>query len=438
MSQQDFSGIISKHRPSLDAYEDYYRDFHRNPELSHAEDETVETILEHLQELANKAKAIGSGISVENIRSIGGTGLCSVIRNGSGPTILLRADMDALPVAETTGLPYASGKRMPDPKTGDYHPVMHACGHDMHMTSLLAAGQLLLSAHESWNGTLILLFQPAEEKGAGAQGMIDDGLYDSNRHKVPVPDVVLGAHVLPLRAGTVFTRGGDLMSASDSLKITLYGRGGHASRPQTTVDPVVMASYIITRLQTVVAREIGPQEHVVVSVASLHAGQAENVIPETAELKVNIRSFTPDTRKRAIEAVKRIVSAESSASKATKPPEYETLSSYPVLENDKDCTAKLAEGLGKHFGPMFQLLQEALPAGSEDFGILGSGIDKSYVYWGYGGTDPELWDRKSKEGRILEDIPFNHSSNFAPVIQPTLRAGCDSYAVAALTWLVKE
>ena len=437
MPQQDFSSIISEHRPSLDTYEDYYRDFHRNPELSHAENETVETVLDHLRALADKGNVIGSGISVENIHSIGGTGLCSVIRNGSGRTILLRADMDALPVAETTGLVYASRKRMPDPKTGDYHPVMHACGHDMHMTSLLAAGQLLLSAHESWRGTLILLFQPAEEKGAGAQGMIDDGLYDSSRHNVPVPDVVLGAHVLPLRAGTVFTRGGDLMSGSDSLKVTLHGRGGHASRPQTTVDPIVMASYIITRLQTVVSREIGPQEHVVVSVASLHAGQAENVIPEIAEMKLNIRSFTPDTRKRAIDAIKRIINAESDASNVTKPPEYATLSSYPVLNNDKACAAKLAECFGKHFGPMFQLLQEALPAGSEDFGILGSGIERPYVYWGYGGTDPQLWDRKSKEGRILEDIPFNHSSNFAPVIQPTLQTACDSYAIAALTWLTE-
>jgi amidohydrolase len=242
------SELATSYRPSLTKYEHLYKHFHANPELSNQEEATAARCVSELQ-------TISPDFDIKP--NIGGHGIAAILFNGPGSTVLLRADFDALPIEERTGLPYASKIRMHD-ADGVEKPVMHACGHDMHISCLLGAAETLVAAREKWSGTLVFVFQPAEERGTGAQAMIDDGLYDSERHGVPVPDVVLGAHVMPHRAGVIGTRRGLLMSAADSMRITLHGRGGHASMPHRLVDPVVMAASTVMRLQTIVSREVDP------------------------------------------------------------------------------------------------------------------------------------------------------------------------------------
>lgn len=422
-NRRDIHPTISSHRPDLEPYEDLYRHLHANPELSLCESETAKLIVARLTD------RYGDDMDVKY--PIGGHGIAAILRNGVGPTVLLRADTDALPVFEKTGLPYASTKRMAD-ATGVEQPVMHACGHDMHMTSLLAATELLHGARAEWSGTLVLVFQPAEEKGKGAQAMIDDGLY--TRHGVPVPDVVLGGHVMPGRAGTLGTRAGAMASSADSWRVTLHGRGAHASQPHAACDPVVMAAHTIVRLQTIVSREINPQAPAVVTVAAVRAGEAENVIPESAELKIDMRAFDAAGRRRLVDAVRRIVHAESVASGAPREPEFEELRTFPILVNDDDVTARLSKSMGAYFGDAFGVSPHL--GGSEDFGILATSVDRPSCFWVYGGVDPELYERKAAE-ETLNDLPINHSAYFAPVIQPTLTTATDAYALAALTWLGK-
>lgn len=256
---------------SLPAYEALYKHLHAHPELSNLEAETARTVAQHLSRLGS--------FTVKT--SIGGHGLVGVLRNGAGSTVLLRADMDALPIREATGLPYASTVSMAD-VTGTVRPVMHACGHDMHTTCLLAAAEGLLKSRDAWSGTLVVLFQPAEERGTGAKAMVDDGLYA--RHGVPVPDYVLGQHVVAMRAGSVGSRRGTIMAAADSLRVRLFGVGGHGSQPHRAVDPAVMAAHAVVRLQSVTSREIDPADIAVLTVGSLRAGETENVIADYAEI----------------------------------------------------------------------------------------------------------------------------------------------------------
>lgn len=437
---QDLGAIIKKHRPSLGPYEDIYRQFHSHPELSTLEVETASSIHSHL----------GAMGDYEIKKDIGGHGTAAILRNGDGPTLLLRADIDGLPVLEKSGLAYASKARMRD-TNGIEQPVMHACGHDMHITALLAAAQLLHSARSEWAGTLVLVFQPAEEKGVGAQSMIDDGLY--TRHGVPEPDVVIGAHVMPERAGRVGVRPKVMMATADSMKITLHGRGGHASQPHMTIDPVVMAAYAVTRLQTVVGREVAPNDPAVVTVSSIHAGDAENIIAEYAELKLNVRTFDEGkhpsywqcrgrdlmslvVRNNILAGIKRIVQSECDASGASKSPEYASISSFPITHNDPQITTTLSKSMSDYFGDSFNPSFGPLN-GSEDFSILGTAIGKPTCFWVYGGVDPATYDDLEKKGK-LNEVPVNHSAYFAPVIQPTLTVAVDGYALSALTWLLKK
>lgn len=276
VAKSSFSGVIDKYRPKLEPYEELYKYYHANGELSTQEKETAASITEHLKKLSSEF----------DIRTgIGGHGQIAILKNGEGRTILLRADIDALPVGEKTGLPYASKKTQLD-VDGVVKPVMHACGHDFHITSLLAAAETLIAAQSEWSGTIIFLFQPAEERGCGAQAMVDDGLYDTAKHACPIPDVVLGQHVFPLQAGKTGLKPGPLMSAADSFKITIYGSGGHGSMPHMTIDPVVIASHVVVRLQTIVSREVPPDETAVVTVGALQAGSTENVISDEAVIKI--------------------------------------------------------------------------------------------------------------------------------------------------------
>ncbi|KAK4697906.1 hypothetical protein P7C71_g230, partial [Lecanoromycetidae sp. Uapishka_2] len=423
MGEKSITDLLST-KPDLTRYETLYKHLHSYPELSLQEQRTASEIASHL-------KSLDAGYEIKT--SIGGHGLAGILENGPGPTVLLRADMDALPVLELTGLPYASKVTMTDVADGIEKPVMHACGHDMHITCLLAASEHLSSIKSTWTGTLVVLFQPNEERAGGAQAMVDDRLYE----QIPRPDVVLGQHVMPLRAGSVGHRPGTIMGAADSFKITLYGKGGHGSMPHRSVDPVVLAANVIQRLQTIVSREIDPAEMAVVTVGSVQAGTTENVIADQAVLKINTRSTTPAVRKKVIAAVRRIVDAECEASNSPKPPLIESTSRFPLTINDDDVASQLQVSLREHFKREFSSNTPTVN-GSEDFSTLATSIDRPYNFWFFGGVDPELYDKAEKEGRLFEDVPANHSAYFAPVIQPTLTVGMEALCVGALTFLERK
>jgi amidohydrolase len=400
-----------------DRLEEVYRDLHSHPELSHQERRTATRVVEHLK---------GTGCEVHE--GIGGTGVVAVLRNGDGAGVLLRADMDALPVREATGLAYASSDTA---ATGDgaEAPVMHACGHDVHVTCLLGAVDLLAASTDDWGGTLVAVFQPAEEVADGARGMVDDGL---TTIAGPV-DVALCQHVLPFPSGQVGTRPGPTLSAADSMRITVHGRGAHGSMPQAAVDPVVLAAMIVVRLQTVISREIQPGEPAVLTVGSVQAGTKSNVIPETATILLNIRTYGDQTRSTILDAVKRIVTAECDASGSPRPPEFELFDQFPATDNDADATARVAAAFADHFGDRAGELPQQ--TASEDFSDIPHALGVPYTYWGIGGIEPGRYARAEAAGRISQDVPVNHAADFAPVIQPTLDTGTSALVVAALAWL---
>jgi amidohydrolase len=392
----------------LNDLEAFYKDVHSHPELSMQEKRTASVAAERL-------RAAGFEVSEE----IGNTGVVGVLRNGEGPTVMLRADMDALPVQELSGLDYAS--------TVD--GVMHACGHDMHVTWLAGAAALMAGARDGWHGTLIALFQPAEETAAGAQAMIDDGLFD----RFPKPDVILGQHVMPMSAGIIASRAGVVTSAADSLEIRMFGRGAHGSMPQASVDPVVMAASTVIRLQTVVAREVAPTEAAVLTVGALQAGTKENVIPDEAVIKLNVRTFDEGVRKRVLDAIKRIVNAEAEASGAPKPPEFRTLDRYNLVTNDEQATERVRDALRAHFGAD-RVTHTGPASASEDFGSFGVEWDAPSVFWFMGGVDPDTYAKAEREGRLSE-LPTNHNPRFAPVLHPTIETGVEALVTGACAWL---
>ncbi|HXQ78243.1 MAG TPA: amidohydrolase, partial [Gemmatimonadaceae bacterium] len=277
-----------------------YTDIHSHPELSMQEERTAAIAADRLR---------GAGYEVTT--GVGKTGVVGLLRNGDGPTVMLRADMDALPVKEATGLPYASNATAIDHE-GKMVPVMHACGHDMHVTWLVGAATLLAQARDSWKGTLMAVFQPAEETAQGAQAMIDDGLFK----RFPKPDVILGQHVMVGSAGIISSRVGVITSTGDSLQIRLFGKGAHGSMPQASIDPVIMAAATVMRLQTIVSREVAATDAAVVTIGALQAGTKANVIPDEALLKLNVRTFDETVRNRVLAAIERIVRAEAEASGA--------------------------------------------------------------------------------------------------------------------------
>ncbi|KAL4886947.1 hypothetical protein BJY04DRAFT_176889 [Aspergillus karnatakaensis] len=419
MAQRSISDVLNSAPLELAPYQDLYKYFHANPELSRQEKATSEKLAYHLAQFKH----------YEIHTNIGGYGLVGVFRNGPGKTVLLRADMDALPVKELTGLPYASTVTMHD-SDGIEKPVMHACGHDMHITCLLAAAERLVNLRDAWSGTLIILFQPDEERGGGAQAMVDDGLYS----KIPVPDYCFGQHVMKLRAGSINSKSGTIMAAADSMKITVFGRGGHGSLPHTTVDPVLLAAHIVVRLQGIVSREADPTDLAVVTVGSLQAGQTENIIADRAELGVDFRTVKLETRQKIISAIQRIVTAECAASGSPKPPVFTPTRRFPPTFNDHKVASELAVSFAEHF----EDFDADTPRSnvSEDFSTLGTCRDLPCCFWFLGGIDHELWDEAQKNGTQAE-IASNHSALFAPVIQPTMKSGIDALCVAALTILKK-
>jgi hippurate hydrolase len=400
--------------PSLEAL---YTDIHAHPELSMQETRTAGLAAEHLRK---------AGYEVTT--GVGKTGVVGLLRNGDGPTVMLRADMDALPVEEATGVAYASKLTAVDHE-GNTVPVMHACGHDMHVTWLVGATTLMAQNRDSWKGTLMAVFQPAEETAQGAQAMIDDGLFQ----RFPKPDVVLGQHVMVGPAGAIGGRKGVITSAADSLQIRLFGRGAHGSMPQASIDPVVMAASTVLRLQTIVARELAPTEAAVLTIGSLQAGTKENVIPDEAIIKLNVRTFDEGVRARVLAAITRIVNAEAAASGAPKPPEITPLDNYSLVTNDDAATTTVVEAFRRHFAAE-RIRQTGPTSASEDFGSFGAEWGVPSVFWFVGGTDPDTYAKAKAENR-LNEIPTNHNPRFLPVLHPTLQTGVETLMVAARAWL---
>lgn len=334
---------------------------------------------------------------------IGGTGVVGMLRNGDGPTVLLRGDMDALPVAEETGLPYASGTP----------GVMHACGHDLHVTWLTGAADALAAGRDTWNGTLLVVGQPAEETGEGAAAMVNDGLYE----RFPRPDVLLAQHAAPGPAGLYAHSPGLIMSASTDVDIVVHGVGGHGSRPEATVDPVVTAAYIVTRLQTVVSREIAARESAVLTVGRIEAGTRHNIIPSEAHIALNLRTQSAEVRERMLAAIRRIVAGECAAAGCRREPTVTVGGSFPVTVNDADTDRRVAAVHGEVFGAG-TVLDFGPVMGSEDFPLLADG-GLPYAYWFVTSTPAEVWDAAGSAagGDLMEQlaaVPSNHSPHFAP------------------------
>lgn len=417
MAEDSALAVLSNLDKLLPDLETLYKDVHSHPELSMQETRTAGIAADRLR---------SAGFEVTT--GVGKTGVVGLLRNGEGPTVMLRADMDALPIAEATGLDYASKVSATD-ADGNAVPVGHMCGHDMHVAWLVGAATLLAQAHDAWKGTLIALFQPGEETAQGAQAMIDDGLLK----RFPMPDVVLGQHVMVGPAGSVAGSAGPITSAADSLQIRLFGRGAHGSMPQASIDPVVMAASVVLRLQTIVSREVAANDAAVITVGVLQAGTKENVIPDDAIIKLNLRTFDAGVRKHVLAAVERIVNAEAEASGAPRKPEITPLDRYPLNVNDEAASDRIAEAFRGYFSP--ERVKHTGPApASEDFGCFGTAWQVPSVFWFVGGNDPQIY-AKAKAAGQLNELPVNHSPKFAPILHPTLETGVEALVVGTLAWL---
>ncbi|HEY9499240.1 MAG TPA: amidohydrolase [Terrimesophilobacter sp.] len=403
--------VLSRLDSELDWLRGLYTDLHRHPELSLEEHRTSTLVEEHLA-------SFGFDVILA-----GGTGVVGVLANGAGPVVLARADMDALPVTEATGLPYSS----------EVDGVMHACGHDVHVAALLGAAKLMAEGREHWAGTYIALFQPGEEVGAGAQAMVDDGLVG----KLPRPDVALAQHVMPLPTGMLATATGPVLSAGDSIRITVYGAGAHGSMPQLSVDPVVLASAIVLRLQTIVSRETRPGQFAVVTVGALNAGTKSNIIPDQATLLLNVRSYDNELRTRVLASIERIVAGECAAAGSPREPSFEPYDQFPLTSNDAAVTERVTDAFIAHFGA--EKVSRADPqTASEDFSRIPEAFGVPYTFWFLGGIDAELYRAALENGTLARDIPANHSPRFAPVIDPTLSIGVQAQVIAALSYLARQ
>lgn len=388
-----------------------YKTFHCAPELSSAEHRTAEAIEARL-----------TALGIEHFRS-GGTGVVGLLTNGEGPVIGFRADTDGLPIAEATDLDYSSTATgiLPD---GSEAPTMHGCGHDTHITAALAAANYLTANRDIWRGTVVLLFQPGEETAWGAKAMVDDGLWDN----APRPDVILAQHVMPVEAGKFWLRAGNMASLADSWRITVRGRQAHGSQPEKSLDPIVAAASMVLRLQTIVSRELAPITPAVVTVGTFHAGLKENIIPETAEFSVNVRTPDEDIRSHVLASIRRIVAAEAAASGIDEPAIVE-INRFPRLFNDPGHTARATAALQAAFGED-AVIDEPLGMGSEDAGWLGDAIGVPVVFWAFGAfPDAAFTNGKTPAG--------NHSPQFAPDAELAVTYGTGAAVAVLLEYLGK-
>src|SRR5579863_3474001 len=380
-----------------------YVDLHRNPELSLHEEKTAGKLAERLRRLG-----------FEVTTGVGGTGVVGVLRNGAGPTVMLRTELDALPVEERTGLPYASVVKARN-DAGLEVPVMHACGHDVHMTVWAGTAARMAQSRGSWHGTLVLIAQPAEEVVKGAKAMLADGLFS----RFPKPDYVVALHDSPkLASGKIGYTPGYILASSDSVDVTIYGKGGHGAAPQTTVDPVVIAARTIMAWQTIVSREKDPQEPAVVTVGSIHGGTKHNIIPDEVKLQLTVRTYDRGVRQRVLDAIGRIARAEAAAAGAPREPAVAVVESTAATYNDPKLTARLAAALARQLGDA-NVVEAPREMASEDFSEYGlAGVPAVMVR--LGAAEPAALAKATAAG---VELPSLHSSLFAPDRDPTLRTG---------------
>lgn len=403
--------------PSLD---ELYQDLHRNPELSLQEEKTA-------SRMAGRLRALGFEVT----ERVGGFGVVGVLRNGAGPTLLVRTDLDALPVKEQTGLPYASTVTARDP-SGISVPVMHACGHDVHMTAWVGAASLLGSNKERWRGTLLFIGQPAEELLRGATAMINDGLFS----RFPRPDFAVAIHDTPrLPAGQVGLTPGFAMAGADAVDITIFGKGGHGASPHLSVDPVTIAARTVVALQTIVAREVNPLDPAVITVGSIHGGTKHNIIPDEVKLQLTVRSFNPKVQKQLLAAIERIARNESAAGRAPREPRVvvDLMQSGPALYNDPPLLRRLGAAFSSGLGEANVIELEPV-MGSEDFAAFGraAGVPSALIW--VGAAEPSAFAAAEASG---EQLPGIHSPLFAPDCERTIRTGASTLALAALDLLRK-
>lgn len=387
-----------------------YRDLHQHPELSRHEQETAGKLAAGLRQL---------GYDVTT--GVGGTGVVGVLRNGPGPTVMLRTDLDALPVTENTGLPYASVVRTKDDSGADVG-VMHACGHDVHMAAWMGTARIMAGSRARWAGTLVLIGQPAEELGTGAKAMLADGLFT----RFPRPDYALAVHDdARLPAGVVGYHAGPILTNADSVNITIFGRGGHGARPEATVDPVVIAARVVLALQTIVSRENSPFDPAVITVGSIHGGTKHNIIPDEVQLQLTVRSFTAPVHQRLLAAIDRIAKAEAAAAVAPREPLIEHIEVARALVNDPALTERVATALVREMGS--EVVKDAPPEmASEDFSELHrAGVPTLMLR--VGAVEKSKYDAAMKSGSAL---PSLHSSLFAPDREPTIKSAIAAEVVA--------
>ncbi len=398
-----------------DAYT-LYLDLHQHPELSSHETRTAALLAQRLRQLG-----------FEVTENVGGTGVVGIMKNGPGPTVMLRTELDALPVEELTGLPYASKVRTKDDSGRDV-PVMHACGHDLHMSAWWGTAAIMAHTKDTWHGTLMLIAQPAEETISGAKRMVEDGLFT----RFPKPDVGIALHdTNEMPVGQVGISPEYTWANADSLRITVYGKGGHGARPDTTVDPIVIAASIVVRLQSVVSREIHPGEVAVISVGYFQAGTKNNIIPDQAQLGLTVRSYKPEVRKHLLAAITRIANAEAEAAGAEKMPLIEEYESTSAVYNDPILTRHLATTLETALGKSNVVVQPPSIV-SEDYSVfVEQGVPSFYFRLGV--ADPEKLKQAKAAGK---ELPSNHSPLFAPVAEPALRTSITA-EVAVLRDLLK-
>jgi len=393
-----------------------YVDLHQHPELSGAETRTA-------AKLAAQLRALGYTVT----EHVGGTGVVAILRNGPGKTILLRTELDALPVEERTGLPFASRVHAKDPAGRDV-PVGHMCGHDLHMSALVATAAVMAHSRNSWQGTLMLVGQPAEETISGASAMVRDGLFT----RFPRPDDVLALHVTnALPAGTVGVASGIYDSNADSLRVTIFGKGGHGSEPDTTIDPIVIAARTVLALQTITAREVKPGEFAVVTVGYINAGTKNNIIPDQAELGLTVRTYKADVRKQILQAITRIANGQSQSAGAPRAPLIERFEKTDAVYNDPALTQRERSALEAALTREHVVGEDPIAA-SEDFSVfVEQGIPGFYLT--LGGADPQKLQAARQAGTPL---PSNHSPLFAPDVDPALHTAITA-EVAMLRDLLK-
>ena len=387
----------------------FYVDIHEHPELSAHEMQTA-------AKLATSLRKLGYEVT----EHVGGTGVVAILKNGPGPTIMLRTELDALPVEEKTGLPYASKVHTKDDSGRDV-PVMHACGHDLHMASLWGTAAIMAHSKDTWHGTLMLIGQPAEETIGGAKRMLDDGLVT----RFPKPDAGVALHVSnELPAGQVGSISGYRSSNADSLRITIFGKGGHGASPQTTTDPIVIAARTVLSLQTIVSREVRPGEVAVVTVGYLQAGTKNNIIPDKAELGLTVRTYKPEVRKQVLAAIARITKAEAEAAGAPREPQIDHLESTDAVYNDPGLAQRLTLVLQSALGKERVATVEPALA-SEDYSYFVSAGIPSFFYT-LGGANPQKYAEAKSTG---QNLPSNHSPFFAPDVDPALHTAITSEVV---------